>query len=487
MLYKANQARKEEAALPTSAFYNESLCSKLNFKDEHKVWSQKDSSNERQRSKSLSDLFSHRVPSKGGVFSYFNYPFLFDPVAKTRIMHIDAVTQMSLRFEDAFVNQALVIHAQRFLHDSDTSSHLEKGFKKATNPYLLLEVRREQLVLDVLDQIALKEADLKKPLKIKFRGGGEEGMDQGGVQKEFFQVLIDNLLDPAYGMFVYDEETRYCWINPSSLENERRFELIGTVLGLALYNGVILGVNFPKLFYKKLLGQTIDLEDVKEAFPSLGRGLEQLLTWEEGDVGDIFMRTFEISYEAYGLVKNIPLTENGADVLVTNANRQEYVRKYIQHLTHESIRRQFSAFRKGFLKISGGRALKLCSPEELELIICGSLTEELDFAALENATEYDDGYHPQHQVIVWFWDIVHGMSLDQKKKLLMFVTASDRVPLKGLGQTTFVIQRNGPDSDRLPTALTCFGRLLLPEYSTKEKLENRVSTAIENAKGFGLV
>ncbi|KAI8847705.1 hypothetical protein BC829DRAFT_395682 [Chytridium lagenaria] len=40
---------------------------------------------------------------------------------------------------------------------------------------------------------------------------------------------------------------------------------------------------------------------------------------------------------------------------------------------------------------------------------------------------------------------------------------------------------------RLPTALTCFGRLLLPEYESKEKLANRLITAIENAKGFGLV
>jgi ubiquitin-protein ligase E3 A len=62
-------------------------------------------------------------------------------------------------------------------------------------------------------------------------------MDQGGVQKEFFQVLIDMLLDPAYGMFVYDEETRYNWINGASLENEKQYELVGSVIGLALYNG----------------------------------------------------------------------------------------------------------------------------------------------------------------------------------------------------------------------------------------------------------
>jgi len=39
-------------------------------------------------------------------------------------------------------------------------------------------------------------------LKVKFVGGGEEGMDQGGVQKEFFQVLVNLLLDPQFGNFI---------------------------------------------------------------------------------------------------------------------------------------------------------------------------------------------------------------------------------------------------------------------------------------------
>jgi len=68
-------------------------------------------------------------------------------------------------------------------------------------------------------------------------------------------------------MFTYDEETRYCWINGASLESERKFELVGMVIGLALYNGVILGASFPQLMYKKLLDENIDLEDFKEAFP----------------------------------------------------------------------------------------------------------------------------------------------------------------------------------------------------------------------------
>ncbi|ORX50726.1 HECT-domain-containing protein [Piromyces finnis] len=467
LLYIANELARPNQIVPIDRFYNDTISKRLNFKDEYKNW------------KKLIDT------KKYDEFSYFKYPILFNPVSKTRILHIDAMVQMSQEFEDAFVNHALVIHAQHFLQDSSSISNLEDNLKDVTCPYLVLEVRRAHLVEDVLNQISKKEKDLKKPLKVKFVGGGEEGMDQGGVQKEFFQIITAQLLDQQYGMFTYDTETRYSWINGASLESEKHFELVGIVIGLALYNGVILAVNFPRLMYKRLLDEEPTLEDIKLAFPALGKGLEQMLNWTDGDVGDIFMRSFQISYEVYGQVKTYNLVENGENILVTNENREEFVKLYIHHLVIDSVSRQFRAFRRGFYKVCGGYALKMCRAEELELLISGSV--ELDYEELEKATEYDDGYSKDHIVIKNFWEIVHAMTYDQKKKLLMFVTASDRVPLKGLGNLTFVIQRNGPDTDRLPTALTCFGRLLLPEYSTKEKLKNRLLTAIENAKGFGLV
>jgi hypothetical protein len=39
-----------------------------------------------------------------------------------------------------------------------------------------------------------------------------------------------------------------------------KFELIGIILGLAIFNNVILDVKFPKVVYKKLLGISPDLE-----------------------------------------------------------------------------------------------------------------------------------------------------------------------------------------------------------------------------------
>jgi ubiquitin-protein ligase E3 A len=50
----------------------------------------------------------------------------------------------------------------------------------------------------------------------------------------------------------------------------------------------------------------------------------------------------------------------------------------------------------------------------------------------------------------------------------------------------FIIAKNGPDSDRLMTAHTCFNYLLLPEYKTREKMKKLIILAIENASGFGL-
>lgn len=62
----------------------------------------------------------------------------------------------------------------------------------------------------------------------------------------------------------------------------------------------------------------------------------------------------------------------------------------------------------------------------------------------------------------------------------------DRSPIGGLGSLKCVIQRDGPDSNKLPTSHTCFNTLLLPEYSSKGKMLDRIKLAVMNAEGFGL-
>lgn len=61
------------------------------------------------------------------------------------------------------------------------------------------------------------------------------------------------------------------------------------------------------------------------------------------------------------------------------------------------------------------------------------------------------------------------------------------MPVGGLSRLKMVIARHGPDSDRLPIAHTCYNVLLLPDYSTIEKLQDRLLKAINYSKGFGML
>ena len=63
-------------------------------------------------------------------------------------------------------------------------------------------------------------------------------------------------------MFVYDDQSQYCWFNPASFESLDQFYLVGVVIGLAIYNSTILDLPLPLAVYKKLLNIPVALEDL---------------------------------------------------------------------------------------------------------------------------------------------------------------------------------------------------------------------------------
>ncbi|XP_013919898.1 PREDICTED: ubiquitin-protein ligase E3A isoform X1 [Thamnophis sirtalis] len=356
------------------------------------------------------------------------------------------------------------------------------------NPYLRLKVRRDHIIDDALvrlEMIAMENpADLKKQLYVEFEG--EQGVDEGGVSKEFFQLVVEEIFNPDIGMFTYDESTKLFWFNPSSFETEGQFTLIGIVLGLAIYNNCILDVHFPMVVYRKLMGKKGTFRDLADSHPVLYQSLRDLLQYE-GSVEDDMMITFQISHtDLFGNPMMHDLKENGDKIPITNENRKEFVNLYSDYILNKSVEKQFKAFRRGFHMVTNESPLKyLFRPEEIELLICGS--RNLDFQALEETTEYDGGYTRDSLIIREFWEIVHSFTDEQKRLFLQFTTGTDRAPVGGLGKLKMIIAKNGPDTERLPTSHTCFNVLLLPEYSSKEKLKERLLKAITYAKGFGML
>ena len=129
---------------------------------------------------------------------------------------------------------------------------------------------------------------------------------------------------------------------------------------------------------------------------------------------------------------------------------------------------------------------ELYNPEELEQFVCGS--KILDFKQLQKVTKYIKPLHPDHQIVQWFWEIVYE-EFDElhKRKLLAFTTGSDRVPITGLEDVEFILGIEGDDEEKLPIAHTCFNQLIFPVYKSKEQMSKKLTQAIENCEGFGMV
>ena len=380
-------------------------------------------------------------------FTMFDYMWLFNPSAKNEIIRL-----FNIRRQNSNISR------------------------------LTLNIRRENLIEDTLNEISLNADCLQNELRIKFKG--EAGVYQGGVRKEFFILLIRQIFDPNYGMFNYNSKTRLYWFNHYSFEPKIKYELIGTIFGLAIYNNTILDVKLPLAVYKKLLGINPSLEDLKECDKELYKNLDYILKQNNPKLEEELDTNFTVIDDKFGEKIIIPLKQNGNEIMINNLNKEEYVKLYIDWFFNKSIDEFFKSFEKGFYKVFHKSLIKILSPEELELIICG--TQYLDFYELKRACKYEE-YEYDSESIKYLWEILLDFNQEEKKKFLSFVTGCDRAPIDGLGALTIVVSNGGTDLNQLPTAHTCFNNLILPDYKDKEKMKKAILTAINYSEGFGLV
>ncbi|XP_037043609.1 probable E3 ubiquitin-protein ligase HERC4 isoform X1 [Bradysia coprophila] len=415
-----------------------------------------------------SDYVSWLMDKSPMNFYLCNYPFLFDAKAKTLLLETDQSIQMGMAMHNAAANSAL----SSLLHLNVNAS-----------PFVVLQVSRLNLVEDTIKEIQLcSKGDLKKPLKVKFHG--EEAEDAGGVRKEFFMLLLKDLLDPKYGMFKEYEDSRAIWFSDHSFEDDQMYNLIGTLCGLAIYNFTIINLPFPLCLYKKLLNDAVDLADLRDLSPVLANSMQSILDYQESDMESVFGLHFEITREIFGETQQVLLRPNGDKIPVTQDNKTDFVTSYIDYVMNVSVEKQFAGFRDGFMKVCGGRVLELFQPAELMAVVIGN--EDYDWHALESEADYKNGYSSSDQVIRWFWEVFHELPLSEKKKFLLYLTGSDRIPIQGMKAIKIVFQPTN-DEKFLPVAHTCFNLLDLPRYGTKERLKYKLCQAIQQTQGFSLV
>eukprot|EP01061_Rhynchopus_euleeides_P025700 TRINITY_DN4174_c0_g1_i2.p1 TRINITY_DN4174_c0_g1~~TRINITY_DN4174_c0_g1_i2.p1 ORF type:complete len:1013 (+),score=509.00 TRINITY_DN4174_c0_g1_i2:269-3040(+) len=351
-----------------------------------------------------------------------------------------------------------------------------------------IKISRSNVFHDSFLRLRRPAQTLKGNLRVTFKG--EEGVDGGGLKREWFQVLAKEMFNPDYALFIPSEEGNTFQPNPNSSINQEHlsyFNFVGRVVGLAVYSGVMLDAYFTRSLYKHMLGITPDYRDIQSIEPEYYKSLLWIL---ENDPAPLD-HDFTIDIDNFGKMETVELCEDGKNTTVSETNKHVYVQRVAEYKTTVTIKQQLTEFLKGFFDIIPRHLIKIFSPEELELLICG--TPDIDIADWKANTDYV-GYTNTSPQVRWFWQVVDEMEHDDRLLLMQFITGSSKVPLTGFkdlegmsGKQRFNIHRTG-ERVMLPASHTCFNQLDLPEYDTFEMLKEKLEKAVFMGHvGFGFI
>ncbi|PPD77872.1 hypothetical protein GOBAR_DD25184 [Gossypium barbadense] len=383
------------------------------------------------------------------------------PVSKFDEKHVAFVkfSEKHRKLLNAFIRQnpglleksfSLMLKVPCFVDFDNKRAHFRSKIKHQHDNHhspLRISVRRAYILEDSYNQLRMRTTqDLKGRLTVHFQG--EEGIDAGGLTREWYQLLSRVIFDKGALLFTTVGNESTFQPNPNSVYQTEH------------------------LSYFKFVGRVNDISDVLGLTFSIDADEEKLILYERTQVTD---------YE---------LIPGGRNIKVTEENKHQYVDLVVEHRLTTAIRPQINAFLEGFNELIPRELISVFNDKELELLISG--LPDIDLDDMRANTEYS-GYSAASPVIQWFWEVVQGFSKEDKARLLQFVTGTSKVPLEGFsalqgisGSQKFQIHKAYGSPDHLPSAHTCFNQLDLPEYPSKEHLEERLLLAIHEAnEGFG--
>ncbi|KAI7822225.1 hypothetical protein BC939DRAFT_194256 [Gamsiella multidivaricata] len=390
---------------------------------------------------------------------------------------------------------SLLVHNPKMLEFDNKRNYFTQQLHKRNSTRdlygsLQMNVRREMVFMDSYSHWQSRTGDEIKHSKLNVKFHGEEGVDGGGVTREWFQVLARQMFNPDYALFKTSaadkltyQPNRASWVNQDHL---LFFKFIGRVIGKAIYDGRLLDAYFTRSFYKHILGRPVDYRDVEAVDPEYYKSLVWML---ENDITDIVDETFSVETDDFGKTRIVDLKPDGRNIPVTEENKHEYVKYITEQKLTLAIKDQIHSFLLGFHEIIPAHLISIFNEQELELLISG--LPDIDIDEWKNNSEYQN-YTQASPQIQNFWRAVRSFDQTERAKLLQFVTGTSKVPLGGFPQLQgisgiqkFQIHKDFSSTKRLPSAHTCFNQLDLPEYETYEELRHQLLVAIsECSTGF---
>jgi hypothetical protein len=268
-------------------------------------------------------------------------------------------------------------------------------------------------------------------------------------------------------------------------------------MGKALYDGELVAGHMAQCLYKHILGWPITFKDIEHLDEEYYTGLKKLKDLSEaGEDLSMMCVNFTTTHEIMGAKEEVELIKGGADIDVTNDNFPEYLEACLKYRMLGMVKPQLNELMLGFFDVIPEPLLTIFDFQELELLMCG--LPNIDMDDWKDHTEYSGDYDQtgaDDPTCQWFWEVVEEFDQEMRARLLQFVTGTSGVPAGGFGVLQgndgnvrlFTIQGVSVSVCLYPRAHTCFNRIDLPTYETKDDLRERLKLAVTMVStGFDL-
>jgi len=352
-----------------------------------------------------------------------------------------------------------------------------------------IKVRRRELLRDSFTNLVkLNPNDMLRYWRFEFIG--EEGIDAGGLAREWFQLVTDQCFNVDFGLFEYSGVDNISYqINPSSgIANElhlKYFYFLGRVMAKAVFEGHVIAAHMARPLYKHLLGFPITQDDIEFVDPQVHKSMKDIRECE--DVEFLYL-DFTTAARVFGETQTIELKPGGEDIEVTNENREHYLHLLVKYILFDRISPQLAMILRGFSEVIPPNLLCVFDYQELELLMCG--LPNINVQDWKINTTYRGAYAAKragHPVVSWFWEVMNEFSEEQRARFLQFSTGTSRVPVQGFGALQgndgniklFTIDSVEMNVSVFPKAHTCFNRIELPLYENKAQLKKYILQALQ--------
>ena len=322
---------------------------------------------------------------------------------------------------------------------------------------------------------------------------GEIGVDQGGLRREWFELVTKFIFDPENEIFVpLEEGSNSVAPNPfpPSHIKLKHFRLAGKLVGKALYESAMgdtyrlnLNAQIAKSLLAQITGVGTHFTMMEVDAPDLWRSKIKYILENDVEFLDL---TFTQDELHDGQVATIELISNGAKTPVTEANKKTYVTALSNYLLCTRVKTQVEAFLEGLHTLVPDNLLSLWDESELELLLCG--VRDYSVAELKKYhTVVGTNIGRFGLILNWFWQVLSHMGKEDLSRFVQFCTGSSLLPPGGWSalRPQLQISWGGAEMGTLPTSHTCFNMFVLPDAENYHELERVMLIAVrEGSEGF---